>query len=320
LEVKQIPKVPLSQAVSASDPVIGSTEGTLYFKMVSSSLEAFLRLGTSSLQLTSLGALFGAGEVNTCANVGTGDVGVFLSKVGTTLGLRTLKAGTNVTLAYDGDGNIVISSADTGETNYGLTIGSLGVPVYEGKSGQALQFKRIKAGTNVTVVETLNQEIEISASGGGGGGSGEANTASNSSLGTGTGLIFKEKDSVDLVFRRIKAGTNVTVTLSGDDIVIASSGGGSGEANTASNSSSGTGTGNIFKGKVGVDLVFKKLKAGANVTLTDGTDDITIAASGGGGGGGTTFSKYSVGTTNEECYVWATGTGITYARVGAVGT
>jgi hypothetical protein len=57
---------------------------------------------------------------------------------------------------------------------------------------------------------------------------------------------------------------------------------GTGEANTASNIGAGQG---LYVGKTGVDLRFKTLVAGTNVTLTPATDTVTISATGGGGGG-----------------------------------
>jgi hypothetical protein len=71
-------------------------------------------------------------------------------------------------------------------------------------------------------------------------------------------------------------------------------GGGGGEANTASNLGSGAG---VFASKVGVDLRFKSLVAGTNITLTPTSNDITIDASGG-GGGAPTDATYVTLTTN----------------------
>jgi hypothetical protein len=55
---------------------------------------------------------------------------------------------------------------------------------------------------------------------------------------------------------------------------------GSGEANTSSNAGSGLG---LAKAKAGLDLPFKSLVAGTNITLTASADEVTIEASGGSG-------------------------------------
>jgi Cu/Ag efflux protein CusF len=54
-----------------------------------------------------------------------------------------------------------------------------------------------------------------------------------------------------------------------------------GESNTASNL--GSGDGQVFGSKSGVDLRFRSLVAGTNVTISQNTNEITINATGGGG-------------------------------------
>jgi hypothetical protein len=66
-----------------------------------------------------------------------------------------------------------------------------------------------------------------------------------------------------------------------DNVRIAPSNLGTGEVNTGSNVGLGS---EVFKQKTGVDLEFRTLFAGTNITLTQNANDITIASSGGGGG------------------------------------
>lgn len=97
----------------------------------------------------------------------------------------------------------------------------------------------------------------------------------------------------DRVAGLLVAGTNITLNYNdvANTLTIAASGGGAGEANTASNLGAGTG---VFAQKSGVDLQFKSLVAGTNVTLSSDANTVTINSSGGGGGG---LSAWQIKTT-----------------------
>lgn len=108
---------------------------------------------------------------------------------------------------------------------------------------------------------------------------GEVNDGAN--VGSSGARIFKAKDGLNLQFRRLVEGDGVSITEDGDTIQIDATGVGGGEVNTAANVGTGV---EVFKEKSGVQFRFRKLKAGTGVTLTEGTDDITIDATGAGGG------------------------------------
>ena len=149
------------------------------------------------------------------------------------------------------------------------------VLVNEAPLQQSVLAKSIKAGTNVTITDdgsTLT--INSTASGGTGGITGATNA------GTGTG-VASGVSGTSLVLKSLKAGPNISITSTADEITVEATGSASGEANTASNVGTGVG---VFKSKTGVNLALKTLKAGANITLTPSADEVLIDASGSGGG------------------------------------
>ena len=113
-------------------------------------------------------------------------------------------------------------------------------------------------------------------------------------LGDGVTLLTPGADVVTVSAKSLKAGANVSLTEVAGSIVIGATGGGggggSGEANTSSNLGTGVG---LAAAKSGVNLPFKSLKAGANVTLSATADEVTISAAGGGGGGSSVFADIS---------------------------
>ena len=156
----------------------------------------------------------------------------------------------------------------TAEPNTAANVGS-GANVYKNKTGETLNFRSIISSDSSVGITQSTDEIDLTVSG-----SGEVNTASN--VGAGEG-VFKQKTGVNLEFKSLTAGANITLTGNANDISISSTG--TGEVNTASNVGGQTG---LFKGKNGVDLEFKTLEAGTNVTFdTTTTDVIKINSSGG---------------------------------------
>jgi len=108
---------------------------------------------------------------------------------------------------------------------------------------------------------------------------------------TGTYIVFL--DSADGILKKKDDAGVVTAASPG-------------EVNTASNVGSGSGTEyGVFKQKTGVDLELKKIKQGANITLTENLSDITIAATSGGTdlgstGNGTSLTVSSSTGTNAS--------------------
>ncbi len=98
-----------------------------------------------------------------------------------------------------------------------------------------------------------------------------------------------------------------------DEVVVDFRGTAGGEVNTASNK---TGDEGIFFQKTGVDLEFKSLTAGSNITLTPTDNQITIAASGGAGvtfkeseSGGASFTTSTLAFDSNPFYLSAGGDG-----------
>ena len=89
----------------------------------------------------------------------------------------------------------------------------------------------------------------------------------DTNMGIYTGAILTDNQSVK---------DNLQELESAIDIIEA------GEINDAAMASAGIGTGLIFKAKVGLDLIFKKIIGGSYLNLTNGVDDITLDVDGAG--------------------------------------
>jgi len=150
---------------------------------------------------------------STLANAGAG-TSLVVSGTAPSLSVKSLSSGTGITL-NDASNNIEIvnSSPASGIT---LSNAGTGTSILSSTSNPTFSTKSLTAGTNITFTSTAN-DITINSTGGGG-----SYTFTNG--GTGTTLVSTSSTSTAFQPVSITAGANVSLTASGTDIVIASSG------------------------------------------------------------------------------------------------
>ncbi len=192
----------------------------------------------------------GGGDINEAINVG-GGYEWFQSKLGATLKFRTLITNESLNVTQNLD-TIFIETPP-----YILNIRSAGTGisifkelVYEDIPETVAEFKSIKAGSNITIVQEFDDIIINSTN------SSDITGATN--LGTGAGL-FAQVNTPNLEFKSIKAGTNISISEDPNEITInATGGGGGGDITGATNIGTGVG---VFAQVNGPILEFKKLSS-----------------------------------------------------------
>lgn len=125
------------------------------------------------------------------------------------------------TLVWDDANSEFVPGTASGTLN-GLSNVGGGTGIYKDATGGVANLKTLVAGSGVVFTAGADT-IQIDATGTG---DGEANTGVN--LGTGE-VVFAQKSGVNLEFKTLVAGANTTITSTGSEITIASSGSGGGD-------------------------------------------------------------------------------------------
>jgi len=213
-------------------------------------------------------------KIESITNVGAENE-LIKAKVGTNVDVRTLKAGTNITITQTVD-NLTIDSTDIGQDNTMSNVGT-GVDVFLQKIGVNFELRTLLANAEILITQNaLDLAFSIGAiaqskiTGLVSALATKIETVVN--VGTGVGKIFRDKVGTTINFKSLTAGTNVTIVNNADDIVISSTD--TGEANTGSNVGTGV---DVFLQKVLVDLEFRTLLANTEILITQNALDLAFS-------------------------------------------
>ena len=198
-------------------------------------------------------------------NIG-GGVEIFANALENLAKFRTLVAGQNITISQNEETITISTTEASGEANTGQNVGDTGIGIFKQKSGVTLQFKKIEAGTGLSISEAGDvitiSNISPEA--------GETNTGQ--SLGTGI-PVYVGKSGVVLQFNSLKFGGSISGSLSNNEITISSTA----ELNTIANLGVGA---DIYKEKVGTEFKLRSIRGDSSIVVTQLDDTIDLSFSG----------------------------------------
>jgi hypothetical protein len=187
-----------------------------------------------------------------------------------------------------------------------------GIGLYAGNPAGDLTFRTLKSGSDITISQS-GQEVVIAFTGtipAANPWNAASQTATN--VGAGAG-IYDGNDGTTLRMRTLVEGSGISITVTGSVIRIASTV----TQNTwtaASQTATSTGTGvDVYVGNAAGELTFRKVQAGANISVTTSAGAIRITSTGGG------LTAASITATNtgsgESVYAGNSGTELVFRKL-----
>lgn len=173
-----------------------------------------------------------------------------------------------------------------------------GEGIYVGNAAGELTFRKLQEGSGISLTLSAGA-IRITAIAAGF----AASSMTATHTGSGVGL-YVGNAAGELTFRKVQAGTGISITTSGGAVRITGTGG---SFTHASISATHTGTGEgVYVGNDGTQLIFRKIQEGSGISLTTSGGALRIAATASGGPTTQTWTAANAGTESDAGFVTST--------------
>ena len=180
---------------------------------------------------------------------------------------KTLTQGTGISITNGSQTVTIASSITQGFTNITPAYTSADSSLLVSNSSNSAVFKNLKAGSGITLTNNT-QDITIATSGG----SGFTNITPVSTSADSSLLVANSSNSA--VFKNLKAGTGISLTNNTQDITITNT-----VTDTTKVSSSPQTTATIITDNSTSGVTLKTLTQGTGISITNGSQAVTIASS-----------------------------------------